>query len=325
MTQYLCHCLGLACVKHSVRGEFVKKVSVGICCYNEAANIEPMYRAVKHELEKFPEYDYEIIFEDNASTDGSRQILRRISGGDSHVRAILNMANFGVERSGFNCMRKARGDAFLSIPCDFEEPPEMIPSFIDAWARGNSVVLGQKTSSDEGRIRYALRGLYYRIIDAFSDYKQIPQVTGFGIYDRKIVNLLLEILQYDPYISARHILPEYGIEVLLIPYKHGHRLHGHSSYTLGSYLTFAISSLCTTSTKPLRIITLTGLFGTICGTIACIVSAFFLPPVYVLLILLLAVVFLLMLGVGVVGEYLSVVLRKVTKKPAVVELEEDDE
>lgn len=308
-----------------VGGACVKKISVGICCYNEEENIEPMYQAVTHELKKFPDFDYEIIFEDNASTDGSQHILRRVAKRDSHVQVILNMANFGVERSCFNCMRSATGDAFLSIPCDFEEPPEMIPAFIDAWAQGHQVVLGQKTSSDERRLRYALRGLYYRIINWFSDYDQIPQVTGFGIYDRKIVDLMIDILQYDPYISARHILPEYGIRVLLIPYKHGHRLHGHSSYTPGSYLTFAISSLCTTSTKPLRIITLTGLFGTICGTIACIVSAFFLPPVYVLLILLLAVVFLLMLGVGMVGEYLSVVLRKVTKKPAVVELEEDGE
>ena len=214
----------------------MKKISVGICCYNEEANIEPMYQAVTHELKKFPNYDYEIIFEDNASTDDSRTILRRLAAEDSHVRAVLNMANFGVERSGYNCMRKATGDAFLSIPCDFEEPPDMIPEFINAWIKGDDVVLGQKTSSDEGRIRYALRGLYYRIIDWFSDYKQIPQVTGFGIYDKKIVNLLLDILQYDPYICTRHVLPEYGIGVLLLPYKHGQRKHGKSSYSLGVLL-----------------------------------------------------------------------------------------
>lgn len=302
----------------------MKKISVGICCYNEELNIEPMYRAVTQELAKFPEYDYEIIFEDNASTDDSRQILKRLAREDSHVRPVFNMANYGIERSSFNCMRKAGGDAFLSIPCDFEEPPEMIPDFIKAWAAGNAVVLGQKTESEESHIEYALRGLYYRIIDWFADYKQLPQITGFGIYDRKVVNLLLSVKQYDPYTYTRHLLAEYGVAVLLIPYKHEKRLHGTSSFSKRSYLSFAINSLCNTSTKPLRIITLVGLFGTLVSFLVFLVSLPFRSSLYSLLLLILAVLFLLILGLGLIGEYLSVVLRKVTKKPAVIELEEGE-
>lgn len=302
----------------------MKKISVGICCYNEVLNIPLMHKAVTEQMQKLPAYDYEIIFEDNASTDGSQELLRELAKKDRHVKPILHLANFGVERSSYNCMRNATGDAFISIPCDFEEPPELIPDFISGWEEGHACVLGQKVTSDEGRFTYFLRGLYYRIIDFFSDRKQIPEITGFGLYDRSVVDVLLSIKAHDPYTYTRHLLVEYGFDLKLIPYRHGVRAHGTSSYSKRSYLSFAINSLCNSSTKPLRIITLLGLFALILALIGFVVALLLGATVTQLLVVgLLALGSLQVLCTGMLGEYLAVVLRKVTFKPPVIEKELD--
>ena len=127
----------------------MKKISILCCCYNEELNIQNMYNALTQVMSKLEKYDYEIIFEDNASKDNSQNILRDIAKKDKKVKVIFNQANFGPARSGLNCLKHATGDAVIGIPCDFQEPPEMIPQFIEGWENGNDIVWGQKTRSKE--------------------------------------------------------------------------------------------------------------------------------------------------------------------------------
>ncbi|MCI5893113.1 MAG: glycosyltransferase family 2 protein [Clostridiales bacterium] len=304
-----------------------KKISICVPTYNEEGNVYNMYKSLSAIMADMTDYDYEILFEDNKSADRTPEILREIAGNDKKVKVILNMTNVGHVRSGRNCMFRATGDAVINIVCDFQEPVELIPQFISEWEKGNLIVMGQKTSSEESSIKYHFRSLYYRIIQNFSDSKQLTHVTSFGLFDRSIVDVIRMV--NEPNMSVRHIVAELGYDVKLIQYKQKERASGKSSYNLLRYADFAINSLVNTSFLPLRL-------ATILGSIAAVIS-FLIGVVYLVLKLiywdifiagtapiLIALSFLgsvLLLYIGVLGEYIGVILRKVSKRPLVIEKE----
>ena len=305
----------------------MKKISVCIVCYNEEKNIEETYRRLCEVLSGLEKYDYEIIFEDNCSTDSSERILRDLASKDHKVKIILNNRNFGPSRSGKNVFFAATGDAIVSMPCDLQEPPEIIPTFVEEWEKGNLIVWGQKVRSEENGIKYCCRCLYYKIIKWISDVPQYEQTTGFGIIDQSIMRILRDI--DDPDISTRHLIAELGYPVKLIPYTQNARKAGKSSYNLWRYLDFSINSLVRTSAVPLR---LTTIFGAICAAISFLFGIIYLiyklnnwtafqagiAPVVIAVFFLGSVQ---LLCIGMMGEYVNVILKKVTKRPLVTEKE----
>ncbi|MCQ2081364.1 MAG: glycosyltransferase family 2 protein [Lachnospiraceae bacterium] len=306
-----------------------KKISIGIPCYNEEENIELMYKAICNQIEKMPQYDYEIIFSDNDSQDESQKIMRSIANNDKRVKIIINQTNFGPYRSGVNCYNNASGDAYIVIPCDFQEPPEMIPDYIREWENGYDIVWGQKTESNENKIKYACRKVFYGIINKMSDYPQLNQVIGYGLMDRKVVDILLVTQRQDPQFEARNLVCEYGFKIKLLPYTQAERKRGKSSYSVGKYYDFAITSLVNTSVKPLRMMTIIGLLV----SFLCFISAIFYfvyKMVYwdsftvgmaPLIIGLFFVAGIQLFCLGMLGEYIAVLIRRVTNKPLVVEKE----
>lgn len=305
----------------------MKKISVCIPCYNEEKNIMNAYNRVSKELRTLDQYDYEILFADNASKDGSEAILRQLAAEDKHTKVIFNMRNYGAARSGKNLCFRATGDAVISIPCDLQEPPEMIPEFVKEWEKGNLIVWGQKTKSKENPIKYFFRGVYYKIIKMFSDVPQYEQTVGFGIMDRSVYNMIKSLDEYD--MAIRHMVAELGYPVKFIPYTQERRKYGKSSYNLWRYFDFALTSLIRTSRVPLR---MTTILGTICSVISFIIGTIYL--VYKLVCwnnfsagiapLVIAVFFLgsvQILSIGMIGEYVGIVLTKVTKRPLVLERE----
>lgn len=307
----------------------MKKISIGICCYNEEQNIELIYETVSKEMSLFPQYDYEILFADNNSTDKSEEILQGICEKDLHVKAIFNQTNFGPERSSVNGFSAVSGDAIIALPCDFQEPPEMISQFVKEWEKGYDIVWGQKQSSAEGCIKRVCRKAYYSIIDLFSDYKQYKDVIGFGLVDRSVLDVVLATMIQDPYLNIRHAVAEYGFNIKLIPYEQRERRGGKSSYSLYKYFDFAISSLCNTSTKPLRLMTIIGIISSVLSTFFAILILVYKATHWDTFslgtVLLCACMFLLfsilLLGIGILGEYIIVVIRRITDKPVVVEKE----
>ena len=305
----------------------MRKISVCIPCFNEGKNIEAAYMRISNVLEKMPKYEYEIIFGDNCSTDNSEKILRGLAEKDCRVKVIINNRNFGPERSSKNIMFSSTGDVVISIPCDMQEPPEMIPQFIEEWEKGNLVVLGQKTKSAERNIKYNCRKLYYKIIKKFSDTPQYEQVTGFGCIDRQVIDVLKDLNEQN--MSLRYLIADLGYPVKLIQYTQAARENGKSSYSIVKYFDFAISSLVETSSAPLHIITV---FGFICALISLAFGLVYL--VYKLLYwdtfsagvapVLISVFFLgsvQLMSIGFIGEYIGVILTKVTKRPLVTEKE----
>lgn len=305
----------------------MKKISVCIPCYNEEKNIMNAYNRVSSVLKALERYDYEILFADNASKDGSEAILRQLAAEDKHVKVIFNMRNYGPMRSGKNLCFRATGDAVIPVPCDLQEPPEMIPEFVKEWEKGNLIVWGQKTKSKENPVKYFLRSIYYKIIKMFSDVPQYEQTDGFGILDRSVYDMIKSLDDRD--IEVRHMIADLGYPVKLIPYTQERRQYGKSSYNLWRYFDFALTSLITTSRVPLR---LTTILGVICSIISFILGTIYL--IYKLVRwnsflvgiapLVIAVFFLgsvQILSIGMIGEYVGAVLTKVTKRPLVLERE----
>ncbi|MCR5209544.1 MAG: glycosyltransferase family 2 protein [Lachnospiraceae bacterium] len=306
-----------------------KLISIGIPCFNEEGNVEKMYEAVTKEMNGLKEYDYEIIFADNDSKDKTQEILRRIAQKDKKVKVIINQTNFGASRSGINLFRNASGDAYLGLACDFQEPPEMIPTFLEEWKQGYDVVWGQKKKSKENAIKYACRKLYYSIINYFSDVKQLDQVVGFGLMDRRVLDTIAKTQEQDPEYSVRHLISEYGFRIKLIPYEQRERKCGKSSYSIGSYFHFAITSLCNTSVKPLHFLTAIGVVG---GFFSFLVGLFYLvfklifwdsfnvgiAPVVIGLFFVSSIQ---LFSIGLLGEYIAVLVRRVTDKPLIIEKE----
>ncbi|MBQ9360923.1 MAG: glycosyltransferase [Lachnospiraceae bacterium] len=300
-----------------------KLISICLPCYNEIGNIRPMYESITKVMVETG-YRYEIIFTDNCSTDGTRELLREIAKTDDHVKALFNSRNYGVDgRSGRNTMKYVSGEVMIALAADFQDPPELIPEFIKHWEAGYKVVCGQKVGSEEGRLKYSLRHLYYRIIRLISDIPQYEHISGITLMDREVLDEFQKT-DYDYYF--RFALADMGYTVKLIQYKQQARKSGKSSYNVWRSLSFSINSMVTTSTVPLRLMTVLGI---VLSFITFIIGLFYLvfklrywntfnagsAPI------LIGVFFIgsiQLFFLGIIGEYIGVILRKVTRQPDVI-------
>lgn len=304
----------------------LKKISICIGCYNEEKNIPVIVKEIRTEMFKLEKYDYEIIFADNDSLDSSQEILRELASKDKRIKVIINNRNFGGRRSLINCLKHATGDLILSIVCDLQTPTALIPVFVDWWEKGYLVVFGQKVQSRESRIKYCLRTIYYKIIASFSDVEQYEHASGIAIYDKSVID---EMNRIGEVMSYAHLVAELGYEVKLVPYTQEKRKNGKSSYSISRYFDYALTSLVTTSTVPLRL-------ATVLGSITSAIS-FFLGIIYLFMKLIYwgrftagtapLIIGMFFLGsvqlmfIGIVGEYVGAILKKISKIPLVVEKE----
>lgn len=312
-----------------MRIELMKKISIGICCYNEEGNVRETYNAIKAMLETIPQYNYEIVFEDNASKDKTQEILREIAVVDKKVKIIFNKSNFGAERSATNLLQNISGDVFVGLPCDLQEPVDVIPEFLKYWEQGYDIVWGQKTKSKESKIKYLCRNLYYNIMDFFSEYKVLHQTTGFGVMDRSVIEAFCVSKMQDPYLEMRNWVMEFGYSIKLVPYVQNARKWGKSSYSARSYYNFAINSLCSTSIRPLRMMSQLGLISGVCSVITAIIYFIYkithwytfqvgIAPLIIGLFLCMSIQ---LFSIGILGEYIGIIMRRITKKPVVIEKE----
>ena len=305
-----------------------KTLSITIPCYNELENVEPICRAVIHVLEeKLPNYDYEILFIDNASTDGTRDVIEKLCAENKKIKAIFNVTNFGQFNSPFHGMCQTTGDCTIALCCDFQDPPELIPVFVKEWEKGHKIVSGIKTSSKEPGVIYFLRSVYYKMIKNMSSVKIIEHFTGFGLYDKTFIELLKEL--DDPIPFIRGIVAEYGAGFNLkeIEYEQPQRRAGKTHNNFYSLYDAAMLSFTSYTKVGLRIATFA---GAACAGISLIIGI-----VYLILKLiywdrfpmgiapLTIGVFLLggvqLLFIGFIGEYILNINTRVIHRPIVVE------
>lgn len=305
-----------------------KKISVMIPCYNETENVIPISEAVIDMFQKdLPEYDYEILFIDNASTDGTRDKLISLCEGNKKIKAIFNVTNFGQFNSPFHGMCQTTGDCTVTMCCDFQDPVELVPKFVAEWEKGHKIVSGIKTSSKEPGIIYLFRSIYYKMIKRMSSVKMIEHFTGFGLYDKTFIALLREL--NDPIPFIRGIVAEYGegYNRTEIEYEQPKRRAGKTHNNFYTLYDAAMLSFTSYTKVGLRLATFVG-FGSafisfLIGLVYLVLKLIFWDFFSIGYAPIMIGVFVLggiqLFFIGLIGEYILNINTRVINRPIVVE------
>jgi polyisoprenyl-phosphate glycosyltransferase len=305
----------------------MKTITVLTPCYNEQENVEEVYRRVRAEMLKVGRYAYEHIFIDNYSNDATVQILKEIAARDRNVKIIANARNFGHIRSPMHAFLQARGDAVIGIVADLQDPPELIPELLAKWEEGFPMVLCIKRSTEERGLMAWVRKRYYSVIERLSSIRTYQNFTGFGLYDRLVVEAVRTF--EDPYPYFRGMIAEIGLPHAEIHYDQPLRKRGVTKHNFYALYDMAMLGITNLSKVPLRFVTLLG-FG--CSAISAFVGVAYL--VYKLLFwnrfnagaapLVIGLFFLgsvQLLAMGILGEYIGSIQTQVRKRPYVIERE----
>lgn len=305
----------------------MKLISIVTPCYNEEDNIREIYKQVKEAAGGLAGYAYEHIFIDNASKDNTVKILKTIAAGDKNVKIIVNSRNFGHIRSPYHGLLQARGDAAMIIAADFQDPPALIKEFVKKWEEGYKIVVGVKKQSRESSLMFAVRGFYYFLIEKLSEIELIKNYTGFGLYDRVVIDLMRSM--NDPYPYVRGIICEVGFEKAYIEYIQPARKKGVTKNNFYALYDLAMLGFVSHSKVPLRLASFVG-FGTallsvFCGMVYLIYKLIFwntfsggVAPLVIGMFFMGGVQLFFL---GVIGEYVGSIHTQVLKRPLVVEKE----
>lgn len=305
----------------------MRLISIVTPCYNEEENVREVYKQVKQVFDDLEDYTYEYIFIDNASKDKTVAILREIAKNDKRVKVIVNTRNFGQVRSPYYAILQTKGDAVISIVADLQDPPYLIKEFIRKWEEGYMVVMGIKKRSEESRIIFGLRKLYYRVLRRLSNIDLVEQYTGFGLYDRQVVEILRDL--EDPYPYFRGLIADIGFESAKIEYVQPIRKRGITKNNFYTLFDIAMLGMASYSKIPLRLATM---LGFVLAVISLLVAIFYLvykimfwesfslgiAPLVVGLFFFASVQ---LLFIGIVGEYVGFIHTQVLKRPLVIEKE----
>jgi glycosyltransferase involved in cell wall biosynthesis len=305
----------------------MKLISIVTPTYNEQDNVEEIYSRVKKVLAGLPHYSHEHIFIDNASTDRTLEILKSLAQKDKSVKIIVNARNFGHIRSPFYGLLQAKGDAVVFLAADLQDPPELIADFIRKWEEGSKIVAGVKKKSREFPPMFAVRKLFYNLIGGLSEVKQIPNFMGFGLYDRRVIEILREI--DDPYPYFRGLICDIGFDVAEIEYVQSRRERGSTKNNFYTLYDMAMLGITNHSKVPLRLATMLGfIISVICilvaigyfiyklifwerfdvGMAPLVIGFFFFAAVQLFFI-------------GMLGEYIGAIHTQVLRRPLVIEKE----
>jgi glycosyltransferase involved in cell wall biosynthesis len=304
----------------------MKLISIVLPCFNEELNIPILYQRLEEVTAKINNYQFEFIFIDNCSTDKTVTIIEKLAQADKRIKAIVNLSNFGTIRSPMYGLLQAQGDLVIAMSTDLQDPPELIPQFIQKHEEGYQVVAGVKSTSDETGLMKYVRMAYYKVINAVSAVEQIEHFTGFGLYDKAIINAIREI--GDPYPYLRGLISELGVKIARIEFHQPLRVHGASNqrdfFVLYDY---AMLGITTQSKLPLRFLTLAGL---ILSGMSFLISITYLilklcmwnsfpAGISPILIGLFFFSSIQLFFIGLLGEYVMLIYTKVANRPLVIE------
>ena len=304
----------------------MKTISILVPTFNEEENIPLVYSHVVSVMEEeLSQYKFELVFVDNASTDESRVLIQALCNKDKRVKAIFNAKNFGYSRSHFYGLTQMTGDAVMLIHADLQNPPELIPKFVEKWEQGAKVIIGIKNKSRENGIVYFIRGIYYKLMKHMSEVEQIEHFTDFELLDQSFIQVLRDIDDPVPYL--RGIVSELGFGMEKIYYTQNKREHGKSYANFFKMYDFAMLGITSYSKTMMRMATfIGGGLGGVCflvalvtfikkmlywenfsiGTAATTIGVFFLGAVQLFFI-------------GILGEYILSINSRVIKRPLVIE------
>lgn len=302
-------------------------ISVVSGCFNEEENVDELYEQVRTAIAQIPGCTYEHIFIDNASTDRTLARLRALARTDRNVKIIVNTRNFGHIRSPYHALLQARGDAVIGMASDLQDPPSLIPELVRRWREGYKVVMAVKPESDETWVMARIRRTYYNFLSRIANTKLVKNFTGFGLYDREVIETLRKI--DDPYPYFRGLVADLGFEAATIEFRQPRRKRGISSNNFYTLYDMAMLGFTSYSKVPLRLATMVGF--------AMAISSFLIAVGYLVMKLLfwyrftfgqapllIGIFFLAsvqLLFIGVIGEYVGAIHTQVQHRPLVIEKE----
>ena len=304
-----------------------KLISIVTPTYNEIDNIDELLRRINVATQHLQQYEFEVLVIDNCSTDGTQDRLREIAAQDTRVKVIFNARNFGHIRSPYYGILQSRGAATVYLASDLQDPPEIIPELIDQWEAGYKLVMAIKPVSKSSPVMHFFRKSYYRLIDRISDVNIIKDSTGFGLYDKEVLDKLRKI--NDPYPFLRGLICELGYEVKTIQFVQPRRLGGITKNNFYTLFDIAMLGMVSHSKVPIR---MAALVGFLLGTISILIAFVFLAlklmfwnsfplgsaPVVIGLFFLFGV---LLFFIGILGEYIGSIHTYLQNRPIVVEKE----
>ncbi|MBU3624386.1 glycosyltransferase family 2 protein [Polynucleobacter sp. AP-Latsch-80-C2] len=302
-------------------------ISLSIPCYNEEENVDELYRRICETVDKIIQYQFEFVFIDNASEDQTVQKLIFLASTDRRVKIIVNTRNFGHIRSPYWGIMQTSGDATIALASDLQDPPELIPQFISQWELGWKVVLAVKPRSKTNFFVHKLRRLYYQILDGIANIDLVKDATGFGLYDKKVLDQVRKIS--DPYPYLRGLICELGFPIKTIPFLQPRRERGISKNNFYTLYDIAMLGIVSHSLVPIR---LASICGIVIGFMSLLVAIFYtimkllnwysfpvgMAPIVIGIFLLFSLLFIF---IGILGEYIGSIHSYVKNRPIVVERE----
>lgn len=302
-------------------------ISVVTPCFNEEGNIEDLVAQVRQVFKNMNHSRYEHIIIDNDSSDRTQSILKTLAREDHKIKVILNNRNFGHIRSPYYGLLQAKGDAAILMASDLQDPPTMIQDFLQKWREGYKVVLGVKTQSEESTLMFALRKAYYDFVAKVSDTQLVKNNTGFGLYDKKVIELLREI--QDPYPYFRGLISELGFKSAKIEYLQPSRKRGITSNNFYKLYDIAMLGITSHSKVPLRLATMAGFTLSILSFLTAVIYLIlklvfwsqFQLGVAPMLIGIFFFMSVQLFFIGIIGEYVGFIHTQVMKRPLVTEKE----
>lgn len=302
-----------------------KHVSVVVPIYNEVSMINEIYDRISAVFKKLEKYTYEIVFFDDGSTDGTRDAIEKLSSHHSEVKGVFYTRNFGYLRSTFYCMQQAKGDCAIIIHADLQNPPEVIPEFLEKWENGTQVVLGVKNQSRENKFVYFLRTVFYFVMIKVFGVNIFPHATEFELFDKSFIEILKKIKVNNPFL--RGIVTEYASSIDFVYYIQDARKKGKSKFNLNKYYDFAICGITQHSNRfPRKII-----FACVIALVIMLLEFIFvaIPNFFatnmlnianaIILRSILASVLIAIIVVSILSEYVISIKNNVDEKPLVVE------
>ncbi len=305
-----------------------KLITILTPCYNEELNVRELHRRLMAVAAELPEYRFEHLFIDNASTDNTVEVLRAMAAEDPTVKVIVNARNVGPDRSGMHAFLQAQGDAVGSLVADLQDPPELFIPMIREWEKGFPIVAAIKNTSDENPLMYRVRSSYYRLVARLTNVRILEHFTGFGLYDRSVVEKIRTGFP-DPYPYFRGMIAELGLPIARVFYNQNRRERGITSNNFYSLYDFAMLGITNLSKVPLRLVVFGGFVS---AFLSFAVGMFYL--VYKLVFwanftvgiapVVLGLFFLgsvQLIALGIIGEYVGAIHTTVLKRPLVTEKE----
>ena len=309
----------------------MKKVSILIPCYNEEKSLPLLYPELVKLMDGNPGYEWELMFVNDGSIDGTLPELQRLRQQNGRVNYVDLSRNFGKEAAMLAGFDYVTGDAVVILDADLQHPPTLITDMIKYWEQGyDDVYAKRSTRGKESWLRRRLSLLFYRILQQSSRFDVLPNVGDFRLLDRKCINALKKMRESERYTKGMY--GWIGFKKKELEFQQGDRLAGKSSWSFRRLFSLALDGITSFTNVPLRVSTIVGFIVSLCAFLYMIyvfikaliwgdpVQGY---PTLVILVLFLGGIQLLSLGV--IGEYIGRIYNETKNRPNYIVRQFNDE